>query len=140
MSTPQLSAAFASLAQSATTLRSLRFERSAVLPRAVLGSDELIETHLMRDALPHELALFEPAPASADVIPHDADEVAQMGLLALGHADDKWMAAKRKGPRRAGAHVDKPSPLQPRRAGASGAAAGPDADRCLRAAQQLLDI
>ncbi|GAA5894991.1 hypothetical protein JCM8208_000080 [Rhodotorula glutinis] len=137
MSTPQLSAAFASLAQSAATLRSLRFERSAVLPRAVLGSDELVETHLMRDALPHELALFEPAPASADVVPHDADEVAQMGLLALGHGDDKWMAAKRKGPRRAGGHIDKPSPLKARRQGGAG---GPDADRCLRAAQQLLDI
>ncbi|KPV75196.1 uncharacterized protein RHOBADRAFT_53207 [Rhodotorula graminis WP1] len=137
MSTPQLSAAFASLAQSAATLRSLRFERSAVLPRAVLGPDELVETLLLRDALPHELALFEPAPASADVIPHDADEVAQMGLLASSSGDDKWMAAKRKGPRRAARHADKPSPLKARRQGGAG---GPDADRCLRAAQQLLDI
>ncbi|BGP39631.1 hypothetical protein JCM10449v2_003582 [Rhodotorula kratochvilovae] len=139
MSAPHLSAAFASLAQSAAALRSFRFEQTAVLPRTVLSSEEFFETHLIRDAAPHELALFEPAAATNDVLPLDADEVAQMGL-ANGQLDDKWMAIKRKGPRRAGVQKDRASPLRERRATQAGHPGGPDPDRCLRAAQKLLDV
>jgi len=140
MSTSHLSAAFASLAQSAAALRACRFDQSAVLPRTVLSSEEFFETHLIRDAAPHELALFEPAPATTDVLPHDADEVAQLGL-AQGQSEDKWMAIKRKGPRRAGGQKDKASPLKERRVTqAAGGTGGPDPDRCLRAAQKLLDV
>ncbi|GAA6051784.1 hypothetical protein JCM3770_004970 [Rhodotorula araucariae] len=139
MSAPHLSAAFASLAQSSAALRSFRFEQTAVLPRTVLSSEEFFETHLIRDAAPHELALFEPAAATNDVLPLDADEVAQMGL-ANGQLDDKWMAIKRKGPRRAGGQRDRASPLRERRATQAGHSGGPDPDRCLRAAQKLLDV
>ncbi|GAA6001063.1 uncharacterized protein JCM10292_006356 [Rhodotorula paludigena] len=137
MGATYLSDAFASLAQSAAVLESLRFERTAVLPRTVLSSEDFFETHLIRDAAPHELALFEPNAPSSDVLPLDADEAARLALTGQA-VREPWMATKRKGPRRAGGAKDRPSPLKERRA--TQAPAGTDPDRCLRAATRLLDV
>ncbi|GJN88984.1 hypothetical protein Rhopal_001955-T1 [Rhodotorula paludigena] len=136
MGATYLSDAFASLAQSAAVLESLRFERTAVLPRTVLSSEDFFETHLIRDAAPHELALFEPNAPSSDVLPLDGDEAARLALT--GQADrEPWMATKRKGPRRAGGAKDRPSPLKERRA--TQAPAGTDPDRTMPRAQDHVD-
>jgi hypothetical protein len=107
-----------SLVQSSRLIQSLHFHRSQVFTRAVLASEEWFETHLIRDAEPHELALFRPS----DMLRYDAVE--QVG-------EERWTATTRKVPERVGA-VERASPLKGR--------GTDDPERCLRAARKLLDV
>lgn len=134
MGSAQIADALASLRQSARVLDHLAFTPRAALPRAVLASDDHFETHLIRDAAPHELALFEPNdPTNDPVIAPDAFDAQHPSS-----SGERWVAAKRAGPQRAaaarGAGGQAPSPLKDRRA------TDPDPDRCLRAAKKLLDV
>lgn len=135
MGSAQITEALASLSQSSRILSSLSFAPLAVLPQTVLSSEDAFETHLIRDAAPHELALFEPNdPTNNPVIAVDAFE-------GPGIEGERWVAAKRAGPKRAGGVVGRPSPLKERRATtASGGGGATDPDRCLRAAKKLLDV
>ncbi|BGP31667.1 hypothetical protein JCM10296v2_003441 [Rhodotorula toruloides] len=136
MGSTQITDALASLSQSSRVLSSVSFAPLAVLPQAVLSSEDAFETHLIRDAAPHELALFEPNdPTNDPVIAVDAFE-GGMGL----EAGERWIAAKRAGPKRAGGVVERPSPLKERRATTASGGGATDPDRCLRAAKKLLDV
>ncbi|GAA6024230.1 hypothetical protein JCM10207_006965 [Rhodosporidiobolus poonsookiae] len=137
MSPDYIHDALRSLQQSSAYLDALPFHSSCILPRAVLCSEDAFEHHLIRDAAPHELALFEPAPATQDFASAgvDAEE-----LLARERGGDKWVANKRKGPTRV-SQRDRASPLKDRRrTTAPGHTAVDEPDRCLRAAMKLLDI
>ncbi|KAJ8294900.1 DNA mismatch repair protein msh6 [Rhodotorula toruloides] len=134
MGSAQITEALASLSQSSRILSSLSFAPLAVLPQTVLSSEDAFETHLIRDAAPHELALFEPNdPTNDPVIAVDAFEGA-------GIEGERWVAAKRAGPKRAGGVVGRPSPLKERRATTARGGGATDPDRCLRAAKKLLDV
>lgn len=109
-----------SMRQSSLVIAALPFHRQHAFARAALASEDYFETNLIRDAEPHELALFSTAHSRLD--PADAD------------SQDRWTATKRHGPRRAIGR-DKASPLKERR-GATVA----DPSRALRAAQKLLEI
>ncbi|GAA5859906.1 hypothetical protein JCM1840_001790 [Sporobolomyces johnsonii] len=131
MSSTYLSDALSSLAQSAQVLDSLPFHRTQILPRTVLSDEDFFESRLIRDAAPHELALFQPNQASGDYWATEPDEpAAQDG--------ERWIATKRKAPKRVDVGKDKASPLKERQR----PPANPvdDADRCLRAAKKLLEI
>ncbi|GAA5901665.1 hypothetical protein JCM6882_006035 [Rhodosporidiobolus microsporus] len=136
MTSAYLTDAFRSLTQSTAVLNSLSFPSTNILPRAVLSSEDFFETHLIRDAAPHELALFEPSPATTDFV--GGQEMEELARAEGG--GEKWTAAKRKAPQRVAAK-ERPSPLKERRRQTTAAAAGVDEpDRCLRAAKKLLDI
>lgn len=113
-----LSDSLSSLVQSSRLIQSLNFNPTQVFTRAVLSSEQWFETHLIRDAEPHELALFRPT----DTLRYDAVE--QVG-------EERWTATTRKGPERVGA-VERASPLKGR--------GTDDPERCLRAARKLLDV
>ncbi|GEM07600.1 hypothetical protein Rt10032_c03g1617 [Rhodotorula toruloides] len=133
MGSTQVTEALSSLSQSSRVLSSLSFAPLAILPQTVLSSEDAFETHLIRDAAPHELALFEPNdPTNDPVIAVDAFETRGTG--------QGWLAAKRAGPKRAGGTVARPSPLKERRAATANGGATTDPDRCLRAAKKLLDV
>lgn len=109
-----------SIAQSSSIISSLQFHRTEVFTLAVLSPEAWFETHLIRDAEPHELALFRPTDSRYD--PIDAQE------------EEKWVATKRKGPERLGP-LEKASPLKE-----GNRKGGDDPERCLQAAQRLLEI
>ncbi|BGP15726.1 hypothetical protein JCM10213_007979 [Rhodosporidiobolus nylandii] len=131
----RLNDAFRSLAHSTAALNALSFSSPNILPRTVLSPDDFFETHLIRDAAPHELALFEPNPATNDFSAgQDPEE-----LLRRQNEDDRWMATKRRAPQRV-AQKDKASPLKQTRNQTTAGHAVDEPDRCLRAAKKLLDI
>lgn len=106
-----------SLLASASLISSLPFHRTLSFTHAVLSPEEYFETHLIRDAEPHELSLFRPAEERYEV-----DE----------GKEDTWIARKRAGPQRVG-EWQKASPLKERRG-------NDDPARCLLAAKRLLDV
>ncbi|GAA6064093.1 hypothetical protein JCM10212_004164, partial [Sporobolomyces blumeae] len=132
----QLHEAFASLSRSAAQLSQLSFPVGSILPQTVLSSVASFETHLIRDADPHELALFQPNDANLDYWASTADNNNDLNRVAGGQDADTWTAAKRQGPRRVETAKDKASPLKDLSSKGSTA----DPDRCLRAAQKLLEI
>ncbi|KAL7341475.1 hypothetical protein BJY59DRAFT_70716 [Rhodotorula toruloides] len=88
MGSAQITEALASLSQSSRILSSLSFAPLAVLPQTVLSSEDAFETHLIRDAAPHELALFEPNdPTNDPVIAVDAFEGA-------GIEGERWVCLR----------------------------------------------
>ncbi|GAA5964094.1 hypothetical protein JCM21900_004506 [Sporobolomyces salmonicolor] len=131
MSSPYLSEALSSLSQSARLLNSLPFHRTQILPITVLSDEDFFESRLIRDAAPHELALFQPNQASGDYWGTEPDE-------AAAQDGERWIATKRKAPKWVDVGKDKASPLKERQR----APANPvdDPDRCLRAAKKLLEI
>ncbi|GAA5834766.1 hypothetical protein JCM11251_003658 [Rhodosporidiobolus azoricus] len=138
MTSNYLTDAFRSLAQSTAILNSLTFPSTNILPRAVLSSEDFFETHLIRDAAPHELALFEPNPATSEFAAgQEVEELIRHGEGGAGR--EKWTAAKRRAPQRVAAK-ERPSPLKERRRQTTAANGVDEPDRCLRAAKKLLDI
>lgn len=105
-----------SLLQSASVINALPFKQTQVFTLAVLSPEDWFETHLIRDAEPHELSLFRPARYE-----EQEDKV-----------DEKWTATKRPGPERVGGW-EKASPLKEKRG-------NDDPARCLLAAKRLLDV
>ncbi|SCV67805.1 BQ2448_5416 [Microbotryum intermedium] len=132
-----------SIARSSALIDALTFRRTRAFSRAILATEEQFEAHMIRDAEPYELALFRPTLESrydaldGGLMDDDAENVfgASSGAGAVVGGEEKWTAAKRGGPQRAGAW-DKASPLKERK----GTAAAEDPDRCLRAALKLLSI
>lgn len=121
-----ISESLASIAQSSSLIRSLTFHQTQVFTLAVLSPEAWFETHLIRDAEPHEVSLFRPSDNRYDPI-HAQEE-------------EKWVATKRKGPERLGA-LEKASPLKEGSAGRkAGGGAADDPERCILAAQRLLEI
>lgn len=109
-----------SMRQSSLVIAALPFHRQRAFAHAALASEDYFESNLIRDAEPHELALFSTKHARVD--PSDAA------------GEDRWTATKRLGPRRAIGR-DKASPLKERRT-----ATVADPARAIRAAQKLLEI
>lgn len=126
--------ALASLQSSTELLHSIKFSQTRSLTRCVLGSEADFETHLIRDAAPHELALFDLQGTSTTNTRIDASLDSDQ-IEALQNGGDKWTATKRGGPVRRGGW-DRPSPLKRR----PGTSVAEDPDRCLRAALRLLEI
>jgi hypothetical protein len=126
--------ALASLQSSTELLHSINFRQTRSLTRCVLGSEADFETHLIRDAAPHELALFDLEGSNTTTtrldVSLDPDQVDSMQV-----GGDKWTATKRGGPSRRGGW-DRPSPLKRR----PGTTITDDPDRCLRAALRLLEV
>ncbi|GAA6027761.1 hypothetical protein JCM8097_008021 [Rhodosporidiobolus ruineniae] len=133
---PDITGSFLKLADSTAKLSSFTFASSNILPRAVLSPEDYFETHLIRDAAPHELALFEPNPATSDLAASDEQLLA---LQQQADQNERWVATKRKAPQRV-AQKERASPLKERRRQTTQPGAVDEADRCLRAAQKLLDI
>lgn len=130
---PYLSEALASLSQSASILRSLSFSSRAVLPRCVLATDDWFETHLIRDAAPNEIALFDPNPASYPVVQLELDDPL---LLAAGDPNSeahRLAVAKRRAPKRTNLNVDGVTPP-------TTATTRNQPERCLLTARKLLDV
>ncbi|ORY88092.1 hypothetical protein BCR35DRAFT_313096 [Leucosporidium creatinivorum] len=122
-------AALSSLQSSTALLNSLHFTHSPSLSLALLSPESTFETHLIRDAAPHELALFQPSSTR-----YDAPILLDSADLSLGHHEERWTAAKRAPPQRVGGW-EKASPLKERRVQGQ-----EDPNRCLKAAERLLDI
>lgn len=131
---PYLGDALASLSQSASVLRSLSFSSRAVLPRCVLSPDDWFETHLIRDAAPHEIALFDPNPASYPVVQLELDDPLLLDAANANNSEAHRLAvAKRRAPKRAN--------LTPNvNVGATTTATRNEPERCLLTAQKLLDV
>lgn len=125
-----LPAAFSSLQSSTDLLNSLQFTHNPSLSLALLAPEATFETHLIRDAAPHELALFQPSTSRYDapILLDSAD------LSTGGHHEERWTAAKRAPPQRVGGW-EKASPLKERRIQGQ-----EDPNRCLKAAEKLLGI
>jgi hypothetical protein len=130
-----LSQSFDSLQRSSTLLASLSFPNAAVLPRTVLSSVGQFETAALREVEPHENGLFLPNRPNIDAWIQADDD----GILT---ENEKWTATKRKAPKRAELGKERPSPLKDRqnKPGQVGAQTKDDPDRCLRAAQKLLEV
>ncbi|GAA5968883.1 hypothetical protein JCM11641_000766 [Rhodosporidiobolus odoratus] len=139
MSTSYLTDAFRSLSTSTALLNSLPLSSSNILPRTVLSNEDFFETHLIRDAAPHELALFQPNAATSDFDAGGA--VVDEGWLREQQGGETgWGVRKRQGPVRVGAR-EKASPLKSaRRQTQQGGGGVDEPDRCLRAAKKLLDV
>lgn len=126
--------ALASLQSSTELLHSINFRQTRSLTRCVLGSEADFETHLIRDAAPHELALFDLEGSNTTTTRLDVSlDPDQVDAMQVG--GDKWTATKRGGPSRRGGW-DRPSPLKRR----PGTTITDDPDRCLRAALRLLEV
>lgn len=121
-STSYITDSLTSLVQSGSIIRSLAFKRTEIFSLAVLSPESYFETHLIRDAEPHELTLFRPSDNRYD--PTDALE------------EEMWVATKRKGPERVGVG-ERASPLKDASNGRKG---GEDPERCLKAAKKLLRV
>lgn len=124
--------ALSSLQSSTALLESLQFTHNPSLSLALLAPEASFETHLIRDAAPHELALFQPSSTR-----YDAPILLDSGDLSLGGGaghEERWTAAKRASPVRVGGW-EKASPLKERRVQGQ-----EDPNRCLKAAERLLDI
>lgn len=123
-------AALSSLQSSTALLNSLQITHNPSLSLALLAPEATFETHLIRDAAPHELALFQPSSTQ-----YDAPILLDSGDLSVGgQHEERWTAAKRAAPLRVGGW-DKASPLKERRVQGQ-----EDPNRCLKAAEKLLDI
>ena len=110
------------LTQAAARIDALAFARTdATLVRAVQSS--FFVSHALRDAEPHELALFSTAPT---------DRVATTAAAGPAALD----VVRRASPKLR----DKPPPPTPLRARPSEATADFDPERYLAAARKLLDI
>lgn len=116
------------LAASSSKLADLPFRNTTSFSRAVLEPRLLLD--LIREAEPHELALFQQASngtASAFV-------AEQLERLRLGRSvNGRWDLPKRVGPLRRSA-PDRPSPLKRR------AVDQDDPERYLQAASKLLSV
>ncbi|GAA5941945.1 uncharacterized protein JCM15063_004253 [Sporobolomyces koalae] len=129
-----LEQSFASLRRSSDILASLSFPNGAVLPRTVLASTAHFESHLIRDLQPHERGLFRSNKASLDSWAVEDDATSPS-------AGDAWTATKRTAPKRIEMGRNVASPLKDRSLDTNPTARNADdPDRCLRAAQKLLDI
>ena len=126
--------ALASLQSSTEILQSINFSQNRSLIRCVLGSEADFETHLIRDAAPHELALFDLQGSNTTTTRVDPSSDPDQAD-PLQHGVDQWTATKRGGPARRGGW-DRPSPLTRR----PGTTVVEDPDRCLRAALRLLEV
>ena len=114
MSGSYIASSLASLSESTSLFASIKFDRQCPLSEAVLSSERQFEQSFIRDAEPHELALFE---APVESLPNDEDT-----------------AMKRVGPQPVAAlNKDRASPLKDRKA-------ADDPQRCLVAARKLLDV
>jgi hypothetical protein len=131
-SNPYLGDALASLSQSASVLRSLSFSSRAVLPRCVLSPDDWFETHLIRDAAPHEIALFDPNPASYPVVQLELDDPLLLDAAANSGEAHRLAVAKRRAPKRAN--------LTSNVGVAPTTATRNEPERCLVTAQKLLGV
>lgn len=118
-----ISDALSSLLSSSELISSLPFRRTQVFSTAVLAPEDWFEHALLRDSEPHENALF--------VNPDNKFDPAEEGADLGG---DKWVAAKRKGPKRAAGQGEVASPLRER------GVKGQDSGRCLGAAEKLLEV
>ncbi|GAA5963704.1 hypothetical protein JCM8115_004247 [Rhodotorula mucilaginosa] len=133
-SNPYLGDALASLSQSASVLRSLSFSSRAVLPRCVLASDDWFETHLIRDAAPHEIALFDPNPASYPVVQLELDDPLLLDAAANSGEAHRLAVAKRRAPKRANLTSTSNVGVAPTTATRN------EPERCLVTAQKLLGV
>ncbi|GAA6013530.1 hypothetical protein JCM11491_006111 [Sporobolomyces phaffii] len=124
-----LAHSFDSLQRSSALLASLSFPNAAVLPRTVLASVGQFETTALREVQPHENGLFHANRPTIDTWVQQEED----GLLL---DSDKWTATKRRAPKRVEISKDKPSPLEDHAA----AQGKDDPERCLRAAQKLLEV
>lgn len=122
-------AALASLQSSTALLSTLHFHSTNALSAALLAPEAAFETHLIRDAAPHELALFEPASSVQPVLLDSAD-------LSRAGDGERWTATKRAQPKQVGGW-EKASPLKQKK-GAAGQQEDPL--RCLKAAERLLQV
>lgn len=126
-----LDQAFRSLQRSSELLDNLEFANGAVLPRTVLSGLGQFETTALREVLPHENGLFQSNKPTLDSWTDETE-----GTLDDG---DKWTATKRRAPKRIEVGKEKASPLKDRQ-NKPAAQSKEDPDRCLRAAQKLLEI
>lgn len=124
-----ISDSLSSLVSSSALISSLPFRRTQVFSTAVLAPEDWFEHALLRDSEPHENALFGPAEAKFD--PAEEREAGGAG------AGDRWVAAKRKGPRRAAGGGEVASPLKER---SNVGGKGQDSGRLLGAAEKLLAV
>ena len=122
--TPSLLNSLRNFVQATDYIHALPFVRSNRLASAALATEQQFESHHLRDADDHEIALFR-------------DEPNENKYDQLNHAtmdprlDSRWTATKRIGPRRVGI-VEKASPLKQKMKD--------EPQRCLHAARKLLDI
>jgi hypothetical protein len=128
MASAYINDSLTSMRNSSDKISSLPFRRTNVLPQAALAPQSWFEAHLIRDAAPHERALFRATPPRFDTV--------TAGRQAGGGKGEEWTATKRVGPRRAAQGSElRASPLKEKRN-----APGQDPRRALVAASKLLDI
>lgn len=111
-----------SLLQSARLIERQPFARTQIFSTAVLAPEDWFEHHLLRDSEPHEIALFGPAESKFD--PAELDGQAE---------DSRWIATKRKGPKRTAGTTEVATPLREKKT-------NQDPKRCLLAADKLLKL
>ncbi|KAM0746351.1 hypothetical protein T439DRAFT_384095 [Meredithblackwellia eburnea MCA 4105] len=128
MSSAYLVGCTSSMVQSAKVIESLQFTRRQFFTTAVLFHDDIFEQLQIRDAEPHELALFSTnSNSNHDSHSYDDDD------------DRAWTAARRPPPARAVNNFDRPSPIKRQlQHGRTPAKSNPD--RAIKAVQKLLGV